>query len=90
MGANPQYQSSMGPEGFCSVCEPTDEWLPQVRDSFRHECMCHSSDNSVCLSSRKSADYPKTMEVLHPGGFLQMITSRIHRSVYRSEYVLGS
>lgn len=62
MGANPQYQSSMEPDGNYSVYEPIDEWLLQVRDSFRHECMCHSSDNSVCLSSRKPADYPETMD----------------------------
>lgn len=52
---------------------------PRVHFTPRRESMCHVSDNSVCPSSRKPADYPERpcMEVLKLGGDSQMITHRI-------------
>lgn len=60
----------------------------QVHVSPRHGCMCHCSDNSLCLSSRKPADYPETL-LLNEGAATGWGFTDDHPRIHRQNVCLG-
>lgn len=66
---------------------PLMNYFPlQVHVSPRHDCMCHCSDNSLCLSSRKPADYPETLD---EGTATGWGFTDDHPRIHRGECVFG-